>query len=126
MARKVKKTKAKAKARPKAKRAKAAAKPSPVPKGYRSIQPYLIVDGAAKAIAYYKAAFGAKERMRMPGPDGKIGHAELQIGDSVVMLADQAPNWDAYGPGKYGGSPGRIMVYLADVDSVVKKAVAAG
>ena len=73
-----------------------AAKPSPIPKGYRSIQPYLIVDGAAKAIAFYKAAFGAKERLRMDAPGGRIGHAELEIGDCVVMLADEAPQWEAY------------------------------
>ncbi|HVY99440.1 MAG TPA: VOC family protein [Dongiaceae bacterium] len=129
MARKVK---AKAKtARPKVKAKPAkAARPSPapghLPAGYRSIQPYLIVDGAAKAIAFYKAAFGAKERMRLPAPGGRIGHAELEIGDSVVMLADEAPDWDAYGPGKYGGSPVSIMIYVADVDAVVKKAVKAG
>jgi PhnB protein len=121
---------AKAKAKPKTKRATKkparAAKPSPVPEGYRSIQPYLIVDGAAKAIAYYKAVFGAKERMRMPAPGGRIGHAELEIGDCVVMLADEAPNWEAYAPAKYGGSPISLMVYVADVDAVVKKAVKAG
>jgi len=129
MARKVKaksKAKTKAKAKRATKKSAKAAKPSPIPKGYRSIQPYLIVDGAAKALAFYKAAFGAKERMRMPGPDGKIGHAEIEIGDSVVMLADEAPNWDAHAPGKYGGSPVSIMVYVANVDAVVKKAVQAG
>jgi len=130
MARKVK-AKAKTKARPKAKTKAAgkpakAAKPSPIPKGYRSIQPYLIVDGAAKAIAFYKTAFGAKERMRMAAPGGKIGHAEIEIGDSVVMLADEAPQWDAHAPAKYGGSPVSIMIYVANVDAVVKKAVAAG
>ncbi|MES1150846.1 MAG: VOC family protein [Dongia sp.] len=130
MARKAK-ARARPKARPKAKAKSArkpakAAKPSPVPKGYRSIQPYLIVDGAAKAIAFYKTAFGAKERMRLDAPGGRIGHAELEIGDCVIMLADEAPQWDAYAPAKYGGSPLSIMVYVADVDAVVKKAVAAG
>ena len=119
---------AQAKAKPKlaAKKPAKAAKPSPVPKGYRSIQPYLIVDGAAKAIAYYKAAFGAKERMRLAAPGGKLGHAELEIGDCVVMLADEAPSRDAYAPAKYGGSPVSLMIYVADVDAVVKKAVRAG
>jgi PhnB protein len=121
-----KRAKAKAKPKAKAKRSAKAAKPLPVPPGYRSIQPYLIVDGAAKAIAYYKAVFGAKERMRMPMPGGRIGHAELEIGDCVVMLADEAPQWDAYAPGKYGGSPVSIMVYVPNVDAVAKKAVAAG
>ena len=129
------KAKAKTKARPKAKTARKASaqrksararKPSPIPKGYRSIQPYLIVDGAAKAIALYKAAFGAKERMRMPMPGGKIGHAELEIGDGVVMLADEAPDWNAHAPGIFGGSPVSIMLYVTDVDRVVKKAEAAG
>src|SRR3954466_16245094 len=124
MARKAK-AKAKTKARPKANsksvRSKPAGarKPSPVPKGYRSIQPYLIVGDAAKALAFYKTAFGAKERMRMAAAGGKVGHAEIEIGDSIVMLADEAPNYDAYGPSKYGGSPVSIMVYVADVDAVV-------
>jgi PhnB protein len=103
-----------------------ASKPSPIPSGYRSVQPYLIVDGAAKAIAFYKAAFGAEERMRMPAPGGRIGHAELAIGDCIVMLADEAPDWNAHAPAKYGGSPVSIMLYVADVDAVVKKAVKAG
>ena len=103
-----------------------AAKPSPVPKGYRTVQPYLIVDGAAKALAFYKAAFGAKERMRLDAPGGRIGHAEIEIGDSVIMLADEAPQWDAHAPAKYGGSPVSIMIYVANVDAVVKKAIAAG
>jgi PhnB protein len=134
MARKAK-AKAKSKALPRAPKAGAkraqkksakVAKPSPVPKGYRSVQPYLIVDGAAKAIAFYKTAFGAKERLRMDAPGGRIGHAEIEIGDCVIMLADEAPQWDAYAPAKYGGSPMSIMVYVANVDAVVKKAVAAG
>ena len=125
MARKAKRS-AKAKVRTKAKRPAKAAKPSPVPRGYRTVQPYLIVEGAAKAIDYYKRAFGARERMRMPMPGGRIGHAELEIGDSVVMLADQAPDWNAFAPAKYGGSPVSLMIYVADVDAVVKKAAAAG
>ena len=118
--------KSKSKPKPKARVKAKAAKPSPVPKGYRTVQPYLIVDGAAKALAFYKAAFGAKERMRMAAPGGKIGHAEIEIGDCIVMLADEAPNWDAYAPAKYGGSPVSLMIYVANVDAVVKKAIAAG
>src|SRR5262249_34686401 len=78
------------------------------------------------AIDYYKKAFGAKERMRMPMPGGRIGHAELQIGDAVVMLADEAPDWNAHGPRKFGGSPVSIMLYVLDVDDTVQKAVKAG
>lgn len=127
------KTKAKAKAKakratrkPAGKKPARAAKPSPIPKGYRTVQPYLIVDGAAKALAFYKAAFGAKERMRMNAPGGRIGHAEIEIGDSVIMLADESPEWDAHAPAKYGGSPVSIMIYVPNVDQVVKKALAAG
>jgi PhnB protein len=125
MARKTAKPKAKKKT---AKRAapKRAARPSAIPKGYHSVQPYLIVDGAAKALAFYKAAFGAKERLRFPGPGGRIGHAEIQIGDCVVMLADEAPDHGAYAPGKFGGSPVSLMIYVPNVDAVVKQAVAAG
>src|SRR5581483_4477926 len=137
MARKVQakaKTKAKAKRatkksaarKPAHRKSAGARKPSPIPAGYRSVQPYLIVDGAAKAIAFYKTAFGAKERMRMAMPGGKVGHAELEIGDCVVMLADEAPEWNAHAPAKYGGSPVSIMIYVPNVDAVVKKAVAAG
>jgi PhnB protein len=134
MARKAK-AKAKAKARPKAakqpakragKNSAKARKPSPIPQGYGSVQPYLIVAGAAKAIAFYKSAFGAKERMRMAAPGGKIAHAELEIGDSVIMLADESPDWNAYAPAKYGGSPISLMLYVPNVDQVVKKAAAAG
>jgi PhnB protein len=123
------KTKAKAKRATKKTAGKVSAragKPSPIPQGYRSVQLYLIVDGAAKAIAFYKAAFGAKERMRMDAPGGRIGHAEIEIGDCVIMLADEAPQWEAFAPAKYGGSPVSIMLYVPNVDAVVKKAVAAG
>jgi PhnB protein len=127
MARKTKRA-----AKPKAKKAarrpapKRPARPAAVPKGYRTVQPYLIVEGAAKALAYYKAAFGAKERLRFPAPGGRIGHAEIQIGDCVVMLADQAPDHGAFAPAKYGGSPVSLTIYVPDVDAVVKRAVAAG
>jgi len=124
-------SKPKSKAKPKsagksARKSAKARKPSPIPKGYGSVQAYLIVAGAAKAIAFYKAAFGAKERMRMNGPGGTIAHAELEIGDSVIMLADESPDWNAYAPTKYGGSPISLMLYVPNVDAVVKKAAAAG
>jgi PhnB protein len=98
----------------------------PVPEGYHSVTPYLIVDGAAKAIEFYKTAFGAVELMRMPGPGGKIGHAEIKIGNSPIMMADEHPEIGARGPQSFGGSPMMLMVYLDDVDAVVQRAVAAG
>src|SRR5689334_13015438 len=97
-----------------------------VPDGYHSVIPYLIVDGAAAAIDFYQTAFGAIEVMRMPGPDGKIGHAELKIGDSHIMLADEHPQMGAIGPKTVGGTPVKLMVYLEDVDAAVERAVAAG
>jgi PhnB protein len=98
----------------------------PVPDGYPRAMPYLIVDGAAKALDFYKQVFEAKERMRMPAPQGKVGHAEITIGDSVIMLADEHPEMDARAPRAFGGSPVSIMVYVPDVDATVKTAVAAG
>jgi PhnB protein len=98
----------------------------PVPAGYHAATPYLIVDGAAKALEFYKRAFDATERMRMPGPGGKIGHAEVSIGDSVIMLADEHPEIGARGPHAYGGTPVSLHLYVPDVDATVKKAVAAG
>jgi PhnB protein len=98
----------------------------PVPEGYPTVSPYLAVDGAAAAIDFYKDIFGATERMRMGGPDGKIGHAELSIGNSIVMLADEYPDMNHHSPKKYGGSPVTISVYVADVDDVAERAVAAG
>ena len=99
-----------------------------IPKGYNSVTPYLIVKGAAQAIEYYTKVFGAKEIVRMPGPGGRIGHAELEVGNSHIMLADENPSM---GPGHtsattVGGSPVSLYVYLPDVDSVVKTAVAEG
>jgi PhnB protein len=99
---------------------------SPIPSGYHSLTPYLIVDGAARALAWYREAFGATELMRIPAPNGKIGHAEIQIGDSRVMLADEAPAHDARAPGAFGGSPVSLHLYVADVDATMAKAVAAG
>jgi PhnB protein len=98
----------------------------PIPDGYNSVTPYLIINGAAAAIEYYKKAFGAKERMRMPGPDGKIGHAELTIGDSTLMLADEFPDMKALGPKTRGGTTVSFCVYVADCGATFKQALAAG
>ncbi len=97
-----------------------------IPDGYHSATPYLIVDGAARAIDFYKRAFGAKELMRIPAPGDRVGHAEIKIGDSVIMLADEHPEIQARGPQHYGGSPVSILLYVADVDGLFKQAVAAG
>src|SRR5438067_1373922 len=102
----------------------AAAKP--IPEGYHSITPYLIVTDGAGAIAFYQRVFGAKLRMRLDGPSGKIGHAELEIGDSLVMLADEHPEMGAVAPPTVGGTPVGLHIYLEDVDAVAKEAVAAG
>ena len=98
----------------------------PIPEGYHTATPYLIITNAAKAIEFYKEAFGATELARLATPDGKVGHAEIQIGDSRIMLADEFPEWDARSPQTIGGSAVHIMLYVADVDSVVNRAVAAG
>jgi PhnB protein len=98
----------------------------PIPEGYSSVTPYLIVKGASGALDFYKKAFGAEERVRMQGPDGKVGHAEIQIGNSCIMLADECPEMDARSPESIGGTPVSIMVYVQDVDSVVGQAVKAG
>jgi PhnB protein len=98
----------------------------PIPDGYHSVTPYLIVKGAAKAIEFYKQVFGATERTRMAQPDGRIGHAEIQIGDSTIMLADEFPERNIRGPESLGGTPVMIHLYIQDVDTVAKRAVAAG
>jgi PhnB protein len=98
----------------------------PIPDGYPRVSAYLYIDGAAKAIEFYQAVFDATERGRMGGPDGKVGHAELQIGDSVVMLADEHPSMGILGPKTVGGTPVSLSVYVEDVDATVAKAVAAG
>jgi PhnB protein len=100
--------------------------PKPIPDGYRSVMPYLIVTDAAGAIAFYQNVFGARLRMKLDGPDGKIGHAELEIGDSAIMLADEHREMGALAPPTVGGSPVGIHLYLGDVDAVAAKAVAAG
>src|SRR5580692_2498823 len=97
-----------------------------IPDGYHSVTPYLIVNGAAKAIDFYKRAFGAVELMRMPGPDGKIGHAEIRIGDSAIMLADEHPQMGYRSPQSLGGAGVSLMVYVDRVDDVFKRAVASG
>jgi PhnB protein len=102
------------------------AKVKPIPEGYPQVTPYLCVDGAAAAIEFYCEVFGAKERMRMPGPDGKIGHAEIEIGDSVIMLADEAPEMQAFCPSTIGGTPVSIVLYVTDVDTVFNRALAGG
>ena len=100
----------------------------PIPDGYHSVTPYLIFPGgkASQAINFYSRAFGAKELMRMPRPDGGIAHAEMQLGDSRIMLADEAPEMDAHGPAHYGGSPVTLHLYLEDVDATTKQATDAG
>lgn len=98
----------------------------PIPDNYHRVTPYLIVNGAADAIDFYKKIYGATEIMRMPGPDGKIGHAELKIGDSVIMLADENLEMGHKGPRTFGGSPVSLLLYVENVDRVVKNAVEAG
>jgi PhnB protein len=98
----------------------------PIPEGYHSVTPYLAVDDAAQAIEYYKKAFGAKERGRMEAPGGKIGHAELEIGDAVVMLSDPLPQFATRSPKELGGTTASLFMYVEDVDATVKRAVDAG
>ena len=96
------------------------------PDGYPTVSSALAVDGAAEAIAFYQSVLGATERMRMPAPGGKIAHAELQLGDSVVMVADEYPDMGYLGPHKIGGSPVTLSVYVDDVDAVYAAAIEAG
>jgi PhnB protein len=98
----------------------------PIPADYPRVIPYLMVDDATAALAWYSSAFDASERMRLPGPGGTIAHAELQIGNAVVMLADVSPDMGPSTPTALGGSPVTMMIYVADVDDVVRRAVAAG
>src|ERR1700694_1276472 len=100
-------------------------KAKPIPEGYHAVTPYLSVHDAAKAIDFYKRAFGAQEIMRMDGPPGKIGHAEIQIGDSRIMLADEMPGSNR-SPKSLGGSPVSIFLYVENVDSVFNQAVSGG
>ncbi len=98
----------------------------PIPEGYHSATPYLIISGAAKAIEFYKQAFGATELFRMAGPDGRIGHAEIKIGDSPIMLADEHPEMGAKSAKTLGGSPISLMLYVENVDALAAQAIAAG
>ena len=102
------------------------AKVKPIPDEYPRITPYLIVDGAGAAIGFYGTVFGATERMRMPAPGDKIGHCELQIGDGIIMLADEFPEMGQRSPKSIGGSPVTISVYVEDVDETFDRAVKAG
>ena len=99
---------------------------NPIPEDYPRVTPYLIVDGASEAIDFYKSVLGAEERMRMGGPDGRVGHAELEIGSSVVMLADEQPERDALAPGTVGGTSVSLHVYVEDSDAVFERAIDAG
>ncbi len=98
----------------------------PIPDGYPRVTPYLCVDDAAQAIEFYQEALGAEERMRMNSPDGRVGHAELAIGDSIVMLADEYPDMGAISPKTVGGTPVTLHVYVTDVDDTVARALKAG
>jgi len=98
----------------------------PIPDNYHRVTPYLVVDGAAKAIDFYKKVFGATELMRMPAPGDKIGHAEIKIGDSIVMLADAVAEMGHKSPKTLGGSPISLLIYVENADSTVSGAVAAG
>jgi len=100
-----------------------------IPEGYHTVTPYLVIKGAAQAINYYEKVFGAKTTVRMDRPDGQVGHAELKIGDSIIMLADENPQMAMPGHGSataIGGSPVSLYVYLPNVDDVVAKAAAEG
>ncbi len=97
-----------------------------IPEGYHTITPSIVVREAAKAIDFYKRAFGAEEKMRMPGPGGMIMHAELEIGDSAIMLTDEMPQMDSKSPKAYGGSPVGFYVYVQDVNAAWQRAVDAG
>lgn len=98
----------------------------PIPDGYPVVSPYICVDGAEDAIGFYTAVFGAIERMRLASPDGKIGHAELAIGDSVIMLSDEMPDWGVQGPGAFGGTAVTLGVYVQDVDATFARATERG
>lgn len=97
-----------------------------VPKGYHTVTPSLVIAGAAKAIEFYKKALGAEEKSRFPAPDGTIMHAEIRIGDSIIMLGDEMPEQGGRGPKSYGGSPVSLFIYLDNVDTAWKRAVDAG
>lgn len=118
---KKKATKAKAKTK-----AIARKKASPIPQGYHTVTPYLVCHGAAEAIAFYKKAFGAKELLRMPGPDGRLMHAEIKIGDSHVMIGDECPEMGATSPATLKGTAVHLFIYSKNVDKAFAQATAAG
>lgn len=97
----------------------------PIPDGYNPVTPYMTIANAAAAIDFYKSVFGARERMRLDGPEGKVGHAEIEIGTSVIMMSDEFPEMNCRGPKSIGGSPVSIHLYVTDVDAVLRKAEAA-
>ncbi len=99
---------------------------SPIPEGYHTLTPYLVVDDAPAAIDFYTRAFGATEQVRMPMPDGKVGHAELRIGDSLVMLSDPMSGAATKAPKELGGTTGSVFMYVEDVDAAFEQAVGAG
>ena len=98
----------------------------PIPEGYHSVTPYLYIKGASEAIEFYKSAFDATELMRIPSPDGSIGHAEIQIGDSQIMISDESPEMDFRSPATIGGTPVHVYMYVEDVDRIFAQAIAAG
>ncbi|MGI8990777.1 MAG: VOC family protein [Bryobacteraceae bacterium] len=98
----------------------------PVPDGYHSIQPYLMMVGVAEAIEFYKKAFDATERLCMKQKDGRVAHAEIEIGDSCIMMADENASMEAFAPAHYGGSPVSLLIYTKDCDAMYRQAIAAG
>jgi PhnB protein len=98
----------------------------PIPDGYPRVAPYLFIDGASAAIDFYCSVLGAKERTRMAGADGRVFHAELEVGDSMIMLGDQNPDMDVRGPREIGGTPMMVHVYVEDADGVFERAIGAG
>jgi uncharacterized glyoxalase superfamily protein PhnB len=103
-----------------------AAKVKPIPAGYHTVTPHLIVRGGTKALEFYRNAFGAEETARMPGPDGRLMHAEIRLGDSMVMLSDEFPEQGSKSPQSLGGCPSGIFLYVENVDAAFKRAVDAG
>lgn len=100
--------------------------PKPIPDGYHSVQPYMMFKNCSEAITFYTLAFGAKEKFRMPNAEGRITHAEIQIGDSIVMMADEAPQMDAFSINHFGGSPVSLLIYTEDCDAMYTQALRAG
>ena len=98
----------------------------PIPEGYHSVTPYLCIKGASEAIEFYKSAVDATELMRIPSPDGSIGHAEIQVGDSRIMIPDESPKMDFRSPATIGGTPVHVYMYVEDVDRIFAQANAAG